>query len=234
MPSQTNFAKLSLYNNSSDATTKYGEFRAAIAGVDTTSNMNKIDKILQQNDTDIKSLKSKDEEIDLSISSINEKISTNISDISNLKEKDSQHDSQISDLSSRISNNTSNISKNAEDIKTANEDISNLTQKVTKNESDISNLQSSKAVTVTYTANIPVSWTGEQAPYTQTVSVSEIKSTDNPLVDIVLNDNTETAIKELENYGKISRIQTSDGSITITCLEESPEVALNIQLKVVR
>lgn len=234
MPSQTNFAKLSLYNNSSDATTKYGEFRAAIAGVDTTSNMNKIDKILQQNDTDIKSLKSKDEEIDLSISSINEKISTNISDISNLKEKDSQHDSQISDLSSRISNNTSNISKNAEDIKTANEDISNLTQKVTKNESDISNLQSSKAVTVTYTANIPVSWTGEQAPYTQTVSVSEIKSTDNPLVDIVLNDNTETAIKELENYGKISRIQTSDGSITITCLEERPEVALNIQLKVVR
>ena len=91
-----------------------------------------------------------------------------------------------------------------------------------------------KAETATYTATISTTWTGENAPYTQSIAVSGIKADDNPLVDIVLNDDIETAIKEQEEYSKISRIQTSDGSILITCFEEKPEVEMKIQLKVVR
>ena len=91
----------------------------------------------------------------------------------------------------------------------------------------------SRATTVTYNAAIPLSWSSS-APYTQTVSVPGILSTDNPIVDIVLSDDAATAKSELENYGKISDITTNNGNIIIRCLEEKPEVVFNIQLKVVR
>lgn len=97
-----------------------------------------------------------------------------------------------------------------------------------------------KSETITYTTIISTSWEGmmtaegEIAPYTQNVSISEIKATDNPLVDIIFNDDYIIAMQEQEEYSKISRIQTSDGSILITCFEEKPEVEINIQLKVVR
>ena len=248
MPSQTTFAKLSLYNNTTDALSKYGEFRAAIAGIDGTSNMNKIDKLLQQNDTEIQSLKSKDVEVDGKITEINQSITeltgsvaTNTNDISSIKEKNlsqdeviNQNSSDISLLSSRVSQNESNISQNANDITSINQSLNTLESTVSQNQSQIIDLQSSKATTTTYTATISTTWTGEQAPYTQSISVSGILSTDNPLVDIILNNDNEIAKSEIENYGKISRIQTTDGSITVTCLEDKPEVEMNIQLKVVR
>ena len=241
MPSQTTFAKLSLYNNTTDALSKYGEFRAAIAGIDANSNMNKIDKLLQQNDTDIQSLKSKDVEIDETISGIQNNILANTNDISSIKEKNlsqdeviNQNSSDISLLSGRVSQNESNISQNANDITSINQSLNTLESTVSQNQSQITDLQSSKATTTTYTATISTTWTGEQAPYTQSISVSGILSTDNPLVDIILNNDNEIAKSEIENYGKISRIQTTDGSITVTCLEDKPEVEMNIQLKVVR
>ena len=241
MPSQTTFAKLSLYNNTTDALSKYGEFRAAIAGIDSTSNMNKIDKLLQQNDTEIQSLKSKDVEVDETISGIQNNILTNTNDISSIKEKNlsqdeviNQNSSDISLLSGRVSQNESNISQNANDITSINQSLNTLESTVSQNQSQITDLQSSKATTTTYTATISATWTGEQAPYTQSISVSGILSTDNPLVDIILNNDNEIAKSEIENYGKISRIQTTDGSITVTCLEDKPEVEMNIQLKVVR
>lgn len=100
--------------------------------------------------------------------------------------------------------------------------------KTTTNES-----LNNKAQTITYTATIDTTWSGS-GPFTKTVTVSGIQSTDNPIVDIVLSDDTETAKAELEAYGKISDITTSNGSITIRCLEEKPESSFSIQLKVVR
>lgn len=91
-----------------------------------------------------------------------------------------------------------------------------------------------KAETATYTATISTTWTGENAPYYQSISVSGIEADDNPLVDIVLSDNSETATKEQEEYAKVSDIKTTDGQIMVICLEEKPEVEMKIQLKVVR
>ena len=241
MPSQTNFAKLLLYNNTTDAILKYGEFRASIAGIDSTSNMNKIDRILEQNDNSIKGIQAKDVEQDSSITSLDGRVSANEGDISVLKTKNSEQDSKISSLEENVNANRSDIDDNTQNINsllgrmdTVDDNLSNLTSRISTNEGDILELQSSKATTATYTATISTTWTGENAPYTQSIAVSGIKTTDNPLVDILLNDSSEIAIKEQEEYAKVSRIQTSDGSILITCFEEKPEVEINIQLKVVR
>ncbi len=87
----------------------------------------------------------------------------------------------------------------------------------------------------TYTAEIGTNWvTAETGEYTQTVAVSGILATDNPIVDVVLDDEKDTALAQLESWSLISKIETYDGSITVTCLEEAPTVAIPIQLKVVR
>lgn len=90
------------------------------------------------------------------------------------------------------------------------------------------------ASTETYTATISTSWTGSSVPYTQTVTVTGITSTDTPIVDVVLSSTTSTALSQLEAWGCVSKITTGTNQITITCLEDKPTTAIPIQLKVVR
>lgn len=90
------------------------------------------------------------------------------------------------------------------------------------------------AITKTYTATLSTSWSGSSAPYTQTVTVSGITSSDTPIVDVVLSTTNSTAISQLEAWGCVSKITTGTNSITATCLEDKPTTAIPIQLKVVR
>lgn len=85
-----------------------------------------------------------------------------------------------------------------------------------------------------YTATILSGWTGSSAPYTQTVSVNGITSADTPIVDVILSSDTNTALSQLEAWGCISKISTGTNQITITCLENKPNISIPIQLKVVR
>lgn len=86
-----------------------------------------------------------------------------------------------------------------------------------------------------YTATLAADdWVGASAPYTQTVTVTGILSTDNPIVDLVQSATQSTAESELEAWAYISKIVTADGSITATCYADKPTVDLNIQLKAVR
>ena len=102
----------------------------------------------------------------------------------------------------------------------------------TKTEDDA--LLSTKATTALYTATLPASGWTNAAPFTQTVSVSGILSTDTPIADVVLDQSTPTAISQIEAWMSVSKIETADGSITATCLEELPAIDIPIQLKVVR
>lgn len=93
----------------------------------------------------------------------------------------------------------------------------------------------SKATTNLYNATLSSSgWSSGGAPYTQTVSVQGILSTDTPIVDVVLSSTTSTALSELESWGYISKIEASNDQITATCLESKPSIDINIQLIVVR
>lgn len=72
------------------------------------------------------------------------------------------------------------------------------------------------------------------APYTQTVSVDGILSTDTPLVDVVLSATAETALLQIDAYVLIGKIDTADGSITVTCYKTAPDIDLTLAMKVVR
>lgn len=87
--------------------------------------------------------------------------------------------------------------------------------------------------TETYTATIGTTWSGSAAPYTQTISVPGMLSTDNPIVDIVLNNSYDSSQAALEQYGKIYRITTANNSITVYANEKT-ESSISIQLKCIR
>lgn len=89
------------------------------------------------------------------------------------------------------------------------------------------------AVSDTFEATITTSWTNSGAYYFQDIDVSGIKSTDNPIVDILPVDNNETNVQYSEAMCKVFRITTSAGSIRVWATE-AIEIAFPIQLKVVR
>jgi hypothetical protein len=76
-------------------------------------------------------------------------------------------------------------------------------------------------------------WTGTEAPFAQIQEVSGILATDVPIVDVVLSGDWEVDEARLEAWGYIYRIVTSNDSITAYA-REKPDVALPLQLKVVR
>lgn len=72
------------------------------------------------------------------------------------------------------------------------------------------------------------------APFTQTVEVEGILTTDRPHYGVVLSDDMETALAEMDAFAMVNDLDTAAGSVTFTCLEEKPAVALNIQMEVNR
>lgn len=64
------------------------------------------------------------------------------------------------------------------------------------------------------------------------VSVPGIKQSDCAVYDIMLSDDGKTAMKELQEYEKISYVEPLNDAIEVTCLEETPSIDLKIQLKV--
>ena len=86
--------------------------------------------------------------------------------------------------------------------------------------------------TLTATLNT-TGWMGIEAPFAQIQQVSGILATDVPIVDVVLSGDWGVDEARLEAWGYIYRITTSNNSITVYA-REKPEVALPLQLKVVR
>lgn len=244
MPSQTEFAKLSLYNSTTDKTEKFGTFRDALAGTDSDSNMNKIDALLKQHDTALTGHSTSIGDIQQSIQNINAKDNTQDesiaainSSVAEIRAKDEAQDSSITTINSNISTINSEITavkaKNTEQdasITNINNSISSLQIKDTEQDAEISK----KAVTTTYTANVGTGWTGDAAPYTQTVTVNGITADDNPIVDIYSNSTSAKFKLELKAYSLVSKIVTGENSITLTCLDKKPVTAFGLQLKVVK
>lgn len=92
------------------------------------------------------------------------------------------------------------------------------------------------ASTATYTVSVPVSWTADSTNggYYQTITVSGILSTDNPIADVVLGANVTNNATWLEAWALITRITTANNSITLWANGDAPASAFTCQLKVVR
>lgn len=100
--------------------------------------------------------------------------------------------------------------------------------------SDLSNTPTIPSVS-NYSATLLSSgWVGASAPYTQTVNVTGILSTDNTLANIVLSSDTTTAQSQLTNWAYVSKMETSNGSVTATCFDSKPSIDLNVSLMSIR
>lgn len=91
-----------------------------------------------------------------------------------------------------------------------------------------------KATVHSYTASLSTTWTGTSAPYTQSISISGILSTDKPHITPVYSTTNATAILEKKAWNCISKAVTSAGKITFTCFEEKPTQELSLQIEVIR
>ena len=92
-----------------------------------------------------------------------------------------------------------------------------------------------KASTITFkTTIIANSFEGTEAPYTQKIFIDGIKTSDNPIVGLLVSDSYRTALDEKDAWGNINRITCDDGFITVYCFESKPSVDINIQIKVIR
>lgn len=90
---------------------------------------------------------------------------------------------------------------------------------------------------VDYTATLLSTGWSSSAPYTQTVTVNGMLSTDNPLVDIALSTTAATALNQLKSYDFLAargKITTGTNSITAICYEDKPTVSLPLVLRVIR
>ena len=88
---------------------------------------------------------------------------------------------------------------------------------------------------VTYTAELATDWEiGEGGEYLQTFEVTGILASDTPVIDVVLDASKDTAPRQMEAWSCVSKIETSDDSITVTFFEEKPTSVIEIKLLCVR
>lgn len=135
-----------------------------------------------------------------------------------------------------LNSTVSELSGKVNEQSTANIDASRITQN--DNLQFVTNAQktewSGKADIVQMTAIIKsgkTNWTEDGGPYYQVVNISGMKSEYNPIVDIRLSDNYETAMKELENYSYIYRITTTNGGIRVYSIKPT-EISITIVMKI--
>ena len=86
-----------------------------------------------------------------------------------------------------------------------------------------------------FTVNLnAANWAGDSAPYTQTVTVSGINASDEPVYGPVYSADIGTAQAEKEAYSCIDDLDTANGSVTFTCLDEKPASNVTVQMEVHR
>ena len=83
------------------------------------------------------------------------------------------------------------------------------------------------------TATLDTTWSGTSAPFSKTVTVSGILSTDTPIIDVVMSGTYSTDEARAEAWGYIYRAVTGADSITFYATDK-PTVDLPIQIRVVR
>ena len=150
-------------------------------------------------------------------------------------------DNAVDQLTSDIHNALTNLTP--EDIGAVN--LQNVVNNITTTASgyvldarqarELNLLIQQRATTASYSATLSKSGWSSSAPYTQTVSVSGIKSTDNPIVDMDASKATTSNWEDLmESWNYIGRITANSGSVTAYCYEDKPTMDITIFLKVVR
>ena len=86
-----------------------------------------------------------------------------------------------------------------------------------------------------FTAVLTVNdWVGSAAPYKQTIGINGILGTDRPHYGPVYSEDTTTMLAEKEAWMLVDDLDTADGSVTFTCLEDKPKTNVTVQMEVHR
>lgn len=125
-----------------------------------------------------------------------------------------------------------NIAVKASDIPMGANDATTVAAKLTQQETELKQ----KAKTTAYYAALPASgWTGSAAPYTQTVTVTGLKATDEVVADVDMSGATAETYEELaESWALVGTITTANNQITARCWGEKPENDLTVRLLALR
>lgn len=76
-------------------------------------------------------------------------------------------------------------------------------------------------------------WTGEAAPYSQTIAVAELLETDRAVIRFSAPDSFEELDAQQEAFALLYTAESADGAITLYA-KELPETAFNVVLEVAR
>ena len=91
-----------------------------------------------------------------------------------------------------------------------------------------------KATTATYKGKLLASGWSDTAPFTQTVSIPGILSTDYPFVDIDLSEE-ENVLSVIEGWTMVGRMAVVENDAVVAyCYEGKPDVDIPVIFKVVR
>ena len=91
-----------------------------------------------------------------------------------------------------------------------------------------------KAEVVTYTGTLPsTGWTGSSAPYSRTITVTGMASTDNAVTDVALTGTYATDQAILTNFALVYRMVSGTNQVTAYATK-IPTVNIPLQFKVVR
>lgn len=86
-----------------------------------------------------------------------------------------------------------------------------------------------------FTATLSASSWSDTTPFTQTVTVSGIEATDNPIADLdVSGANAQSYDALAEAWACVSRITTDANTITATCFTDKPSTDITVRMIVVR
>ena len=172
--------------------------------------------------------------LESSISGLSQTVNTQGESITSLQSQVSSNDTDIANLQGTTTTQGQSISSLQSEVSALNQSVTTQGQNISTLQSNISTINSElsgKAKRYIYNSTLNTTWSGSATPYTQTVSISGILSTDTPHIIPVYSNNVED---EVQAWSMVTRATTSNGSITFYCYGDKPTISLNLQIEVIR
>ena len=88
---------------------------------------------------------------------------------------------------------------------------------------------------VQFMETIGQNWKNEPTGgFSQIINIDGILEEDSPIIDVLLDDDTEVSKTQIKAWSNISRITTGKGLIKVYCYKDKPNIDINIQIICVR
>lgn len=90
-----------------------------------------------------------------------------------------------------------------------------------------------QTTSMNYTATLTTAGWSSTVPYTQTVTVQGMTSSVTPIIGLITSSTVETGVEEQKQWSYVTKAISGTDSITFSCYETKPTVALTVNIKAV-